>query len=151
MRKRAFTLFEITLVIAILAVLAAGCLPYMLKTFGGFNDITMQADMVNTLQEISTVITRRIVSDREGQPTTLNLDYINRIINDMALEIDSGNYKMHNNIIIKKLVKNDIENRSNNNFKTNVNLPHNCLRITLTAVRKSEQQKISFIVFPIFN
>lgn len=151
MKKKAFTFLEITLVMAVVAIIAASAIPFMLKTFTGYNEIANQADIVNKLQEISSVITRRIISDKKEQPATLNLDYINGIINDMSLGSESGNYKMHNNIIIKKLVKDDIENRSNDKFKKIDKIPHNCLRITLTATREKEQHKLRFIVYPVFN
>ncbi len=63
MNKKAFTLMELLLVVAIIAIFATSSIPFLMNSFGGFNQITSQEAIINTLQEVSTVITRRVTFD----------------------------------------------------------------------------------------
>ena len=66
MNKKAFTLMELLLVVAIVAIFAASSIPFLMNSFGGFNQITNQEAIINRLQEVSTVIIRRVTFDNHS-------------------------------------------------------------------------------------
>ena len=143
MNKKAFTLVEIILVTVLLSIFVASGIPYMLKYLGGFNNITNQGTIIQSLQEISTVIKRRILSDKE----TANLDHLNEIINSYATKQNGNNYELSNGTIIKKLTADDIKTCSYTKNGNQIEIP-NCIRITLTASKNGSEHKLSFILFP---
>ncbi len=143
MNKKAFTLVEIILVTVLLSIFVASGIPYMLKYLGGFNNITNQGTIIQSLQEISTVIKRRILSDKE----TASLDHINDIINSYATKQTGNNYELANGTIIKKLTADDVKTCSYTKNGNQIEIP-NCIRITLTASKNGSEHRLSFILFP---
>ena len=138
MNKKAFTLLELMLVTVILAIIAASAIPFMINSFGGFNKITTQETMINSLQEISSVMSRRIIFDNESS----SIDNLNEIISSFANSSTSSRYNLANGISIKKLTACTYTEGS-----TTKTIP-NCIRVTLTATKNESEHKLSFIVFP---
>lgn len=128
MNKKAFTLMELLLVVAILAIFAASAIPYLMQTFGGFGQITNQEAIINSLQEVSTVISRKIVFDNE-EATESN---INTIITDLAA----------NNGITVTLTSIDEIKDVNNKVLPEV------VKITLEGKLGADSHSLSFIVYP---
>lgn len=143
MNKKAFTLLELMLVTVILAIIAASAIPFMINSFGGFNKITTQETMINSLQEISSVMSRRIIFDNESS----SIDNLNEIINSFANSSTSSRYNLANGISIKKLTASDVISYTYTEGSTTKTIP-NCIRITLTAIKNDSEHKLSFIVFP---
>ena len=143
MNKKAFTLVEIVLVTVLISIFVASGIPYMLKYLGGFNKITNQGVIVQSLQEISTVINRRIISDKE----TASLEHLNEIINSYATKQIGNYYELSNGTIIKKLTDDDVKTCSYTKNGNKIEIP-NCIRITLTASKNGSEHRLSFILFP---
>lgn len=143
MNKKAFTLLEMLLVVTILAIIAASAIPFMINSIGGFNQITAQEDIINSLQEISTVISRRIIFDNESS----SIDHLNEIISSFANSSSGNNYNLANGIVVKKLTSTDVTDCTYTKDGKSVKIP-NCIRITLTASKNDSEHKLSFIVYP---
>ncbi|MBR4569921.1 MAG: type II secretion system protein [Candidatus Riflebacteria bacterium] len=143
MNKKAFTLLELMLVTVILAIIATSAIPFMINSFGGFNRITTQETMINSLQEISSVISRRIIFDNESS----SVDHLNEIINSFANSSTTNSYDLANGISINKLTASDVTSCTYTQGSITKTIP-NCIRITLTATKNDSEHKLSFIVFP---
>ena len=143
MNKKAFTLLEMLMVVTILAIIAASAIPFMINSFGGFNQITTQEDIVNSLQEISTVISRRIIFGNESS----SIDELNDIISGFANNTSGNDYKLASGIIVKKLTSTDVTDCTYTKDGKSVKIP-NCIRITLTASKNDSEHKLNFIVYP---
>ena len=143
MNKKAFTLLEMLMVVTILAIIAASAIPFMINSFGGFNQITTQEDIVNSLQEISTVISRRIIFDNESS----SIDHLNEIISSFASSTSGNDYKLAKGIIVKKLANTDVTDCTYTKNSKTVKIS-NCIRITLTASKNNSEHKLNFIVYP---
>lgn len=148
MRKKAFTLLEILLTVAIIAIIATTSLPFMLKSFGGFNEIFSHGTVVDSLQELYTVINRRIINKSESA----KVDDLNKIIEGFAVEKFVSNkityYKLANGTIIKELISKDSEEK--NVAAINVEIP-NCLQITLEGRLGTDDKykhELRFILYP---
>ena len=143
MNKKAFTLIELLLVVVIISILAVSAIPFMFRSFGGFNEVTTQEAIVNSLQEVSTVITRRIIFDNE----TATLDKINGIINSLAANTVGNNYELPSGVIIKKVTNDDVKTYTYKKNGSNVEVS-DCLRITLKGSKGEHNHTLNFIVFP---
>ena len=143
MNKKAFTLIELLLVVVIISILAVSAIPFMFRSFGGFNEITTQETIVNSLQEVSTVITRRIIFDNE----TASLNNINGIINSLAANTVGNNYELPSGVIIKKVTNDDVKTYTYKKNGSNVEVS-DCLRITLKGSKGEHNHTLNFIVFP---
>lgn len=143
MNKKAFTLLELMLVTIIVAIIAASAIPFMINSFSGFNQITTQETIVNSLQEISSVITRRIIFDNESSSIT----NLNEIINSFANSSTSNSYNLANGISIKKLTADDVTTCTYTKGTNTITIP-NCIRVTLTATKNDSEHKLNFIIFP---
>ena len=143
MNKKAFTLLELMLVIAILAIIATSAIPFMINSFGGFNRITTQETMINSLQEISSVISRRIIFDNESSSIT----NLNEIINSFAISSTSSSYNLANGVSIKKLTSSDVTSCTYTKGSNTITIP-NCIRVTLTATQNDSEHKLNFIIYP---
>ena len=73
---------ELLLVVAIVAIFAASSIPFLMNSFGGFSQITNQEAIINRLQEVSTVIIRRVTFDNHST------NDLTTIINEM--QTDNG-------------------------------------------------------------
>ena len=143
MNKKAFTLVELLLVVVIISILAVSGIPFMFNSFGGFNEVTTQEAVVNSLQEVSTVITRRIIFDNE----TATLNNINGIINSLAANSVGNNYELPSGVIIEKVTNDDVKTYTYNKNGSNVEVS-DCLRITLKGFKGEHNHILNFIVFP---
>ena len=143
MNKKAFTLIELLLVVVIISILAVSAIPFMFRSFGGFNEVTTQEAIVNSLQEVSTVITRRIIFDNE----TATLDKINGIINSLAANTVGNNYELPSGVIIAKVTNDDVKTYTYKKNGSNVEVS-DCLRITLKGSKGEHNHTLNFIVFP---
>ena len=143
MNKKAFTLLELMLVTVRLAIIAASGIPFMISSFGGFNQITTQETMVNSLQEISSVITRRVIFDNESSSIT----NLNEIINSFANSSTSNSYELANGITIKKLTDSDVTSCTYTKGTNTITIP-NCIKVTLTATKNDSEHKLNFIIYP---
>ena len=143
MNKKAFTLVELLLVVVIISILAVSAIPFMFRSFGGFNEITTQETVVNSLQEVSTVITRRIIFDNE----TATLNNINGIINSLAANSVGNNYELPNGVIIEKVTNDDVKTYTYKKNGSNIEVS-DCLRISLKGSKGEQNHILNFIVFP---
>ena len=143
MNKKAFTLLELLLVVAIISIIAVSAIPFMFSSFGGFNEITTQEAVVNSLQEVSTVISRRIIFDNE----TATIDNINGIINSLATKLTGNNYELASGVIIQKVTNDDVKTYTYTKNGSNIEVS-DCLRITLKGFKGEHNHILNFIVFP---
>ena len=143
MNKKAFTFMELMLVMVIISIIAASSVPFMFRFFGSFNEVTQQESILKSLQEISTVITRRVILDSE----LASVENLNSIINSFAVKSNDSSYELPNGITIKKIEESDIEQCSYTKNST-THVISSCLKVTLTANKNSNQHKLSFILYP---
>lgn len=143
MKKKAFTLLELLLVVVIISILAVSAIPFMFRSFGGFNEITTQEVVVNSLQEVSTVISRRIIFDNE----IASLDNINGIISSLAVKTVGSNYELPSGVIIEKVTNSDVIPYTYKKNSSNIEVS-DCLRITLKGSKGEHNHILNFIVFP---
>ena len=141
--KKAFTLLELLVVVVIVAILAVSAIPFMFRSFGGFNEITIQESIVNSLQEVSTVISRRVIFDNESA----SVDNVNQIINSLASKKSGNNYELPSGVIVKNVTNDDIKTYTYKKGTSNIEVPE-CLRIILTASKDNHQHSLNFIIFP---
>ena len=141
--KKAFTLLELLLVVVIVSILAVSGIPFMFRSFGGFNEITTQESIVNSLQEVSTVISRRVLFDNESA----SFNNVNTIINSLASKRSGNNYELPNGVVINYVTSDDIKTYSYKKGTSNIEVPE-CLRITLTASKENYEHSLNFIIFP---
>ncbi len=143
MNKKAFTLIELLLVVVIISILAVSAIPFMFRSFGGFNEITTQEVIVNSLQEVSTVISRRIIFDNE----IASLDNINGIISSLAVNTVGNNYELPSGVIIEKVTNSDVNTYTYKKNGSNIEVS-DCLKITLKGSKGEHNHILNFIVFP---
>ena len=143
MNKKAFTLLELMLVTVILAIIAASGIPFLINSFGGFNQVTTQETMINSLQEISSVMSRRIIFDNESS----SISNLNEIINSFADSSTSNSYELANGISIKRLTSSDVTSYTYTKGTNTITIP-NCIRVTLTATKNDSEHKLNFIIYP---
>lgn len=125
MNKKAFTLMELLLVVAIVAIFAASALPFLMNSFGGFNQITNQEAIINTLQEVSTVITRRVIFDN------YSTNELQQIVTDMQSD---------NGITVSLEKVEHVKDKDNNSL--------GIAAITLSATNGADTHKIRFLISP---
>ena len=143
MNKKAFSFMELMLVIVIVSILAASSIPFMFRYFGGFNEVTQQENIVKSLQEINTVISRKVVLDNEQA----SIENLNNIISSIAAKNNGSDYELANGIIIKKLDEQSVEKCVYKKDGKTHEIA-NCLRVTLNGRKNEHQHNLSFIIFP---
>ena len=143
MKRKAFTFMELLLVMVIISIIAASSIPFMFRYIGGFNEITQQESILKSLQEISTVITRKVVLDSE----LASIENLNNILDSFAVKSNTNNYELPNGIIVKKLDENDVKYCTYKKDGNTLEIT-GCLRVTLSAHKNDYSHKLSFIIFP---
>ena len=125
MNKKAFTLMELLLVVAIVAIFAASSIPFLMNSFGGFNQITNQEAIINRLQEVSTVIIRRVTFD-------------NHSTNDLQTIIDEMQTNNGITVTLKKVEH--LKDKTGNSL--------GIAAITLTATKGTDTHEVRFLISP---
>ncbi len=148
MSKKGFTLLELILTLALFSILAASSVPFLLKIFNGYSEVFQYKALVNSLQEISTVISRNVINDNKS----VKVDKINDMILQLYQlnnddKIGNDYYRLFNGIRIKKLKDGDVVTYTYKNGGNNISIPY-CKRITLTALKDDKIASLSFILYP---